>query len=157
MSHASMPKEYLPFAFAAAIFLINRLPTPNLEFQSPYEKLFQKQPNYNRLRVHMLSMVTSLHETQVGRSVKRMCLSRVFNDSACLPVCSSSHWSSVPISTCFLPRNSLLVCGSNFSKVSDFRNRRPCCFLASTASNSNSGTATTSSDDSSFPVLGFSP
>ena len=46
-----MPKTYWPFAFSAAIYLINRLPTPNLEFQSPYQKLFQKTPNYNRLRV----------------------------------------------------------------------------------------------------------
>lgn len=51
MSQASMPKTYWPFAFGAAIYLINRLPTPNLEYQSPYEKLFQKAPNYNRLRV----------------------------------------------------------------------------------------------------------
>lgn len=48
MSEASMLKSYCLFAFAAAIYLINRMPTPNLDFQSPYERLFQKAPNYKR-------------------------------------------------------------------------------------------------------------
>ena len=51
MTQAMMPKEYWTFAFAAAIYLINRMPTPNLDFHSPYQKLFTKAPNYNRLRV----------------------------------------------------------------------------------------------------------
>ena len=62
MSQASMPKTYWPFAFAAAIYLINRLPTPNLEYQSPYEKLFQKAPNYNRLRVFGCPLAAALYE-----------------------------------------------------------------------------------------------
>lgn len=51
LSQASMPKIYWSFAFAAAIYLINRMPTPNLNFNSPYEKLFGKAPNYDRLRI----------------------------------------------------------------------------------------------------------
>lgn len=36
---------------SAAVFLINRIPTPNLDNETPYQKLFQQAPNYNRLRV----------------------------------------------------------------------------------------------------------
>ncbi|MED6187442.1 hypothetical protein PIB30_116573 [Stylosanthes scabra] len=34
-----------------ATFLINRLPSPALQYQSPYERLFLKQPDYHSLRV----------------------------------------------------------------------------------------------------------
>ena len=51
LSHASIPKTYWPYAFAAAIYLINRLPTPVLGLQSPFQKLFGQPPNYNKLRV----------------------------------------------------------------------------------------------------------
>lgn len=51
LSKASIPKSYWPFAFAAAVYTINRLPTPVLELQSPYEKLFGDKPNLDRLRV----------------------------------------------------------------------------------------------------------
>ncbi|CAA7043636.1 unnamed protein product [Microthlaspi erraticum] len=51
LSQAAVPKTYWPYAFAAAIYLINRLPTPVLAHLSPYQKLFNKTPNYSRLRV----------------------------------------------------------------------------------------------------------
>ena len=51
LSTASVPKEYWPFAFAAAVYLINRLPTPVLSMASPYQKLFNTTPNYDKLRV----------------------------------------------------------------------------------------------------------
>ena len=37
LSHASLPLIYWPSAFATAVYLINRMPTPTLKFSSPYE------------------------------------------------------------------------------------------------------------------------
>ncbi|CAA7029023.1 unnamed protein product [Microthlaspi erraticum] len=51
LSTASVPKTYWPYAFAVAVYLINRLPTPILHLQSPYQKLFGVAPNYDKLRV----------------------------------------------------------------------------------------------------------
>ncbi|KAG7598911.1 Integrase catalytic core [Arabidopsis suecica] len=51
MSHAKIPIEYWSYSLAAAVFLINRMPTPILSNVSPYEVLFQSPPNYTRLRV----------------------------------------------------------------------------------------------------------
>ena len=51
LSKASVPKSYWPYAFAVAVYLINRLPTPVLSMQSPYQKLFARSPNYDKLRV----------------------------------------------------------------------------------------------------------
>lgn len=49
--HSSMPKKYWTFAFATATYLINRLPTPVLDMDSPFHKLFGTQPNYLKIRV----------------------------------------------------------------------------------------------------------
>jgi len=51
LSHASVPKSYWPYAFATAVYLINRMPTEVLRGISPYAKLFQRSPNYLKLRV----------------------------------------------------------------------------------------------------------
>ncbi|KAG7536467.1 Integrase catalytic core [Arabidopsis suecica] len=51
LSHASVPKTYWPYAFAVAVYLINRLPTPVLNLQSPYHKLFGTPPNYTKLKI----------------------------------------------------------------------------------------------------------
>ena len=51
LTHASMPKKYWSYAFTTATYLINRLPTPNLSMESPYQKLFGEAPNYSKLRV----------------------------------------------------------------------------------------------------------
>ncbi|KFK44388.1 hypothetical protein AALP_AA1G251100, partial [Arabis alpina] len=51
LSTASVPKKYWSFAFATAVYLINRLPTPVLHMQSPFQKLFGTDPNYDKLRV----------------------------------------------------------------------------------------------------------
>ena len=51
LSQASMPPSYWSYAFSAAVYLINRMPTPILNHISPYVKLFQQTPNYHKLRV----------------------------------------------------------------------------------------------------------
>lgn len=51
LSKSSVPKTFWPFSFAAAVYLINRMPTEVLSGTSPYEKLFQQPPNYMKLRV----------------------------------------------------------------------------------------------------------
>lgn len=51
LSHASLPRRFWTYAFAAAVYLINRMPTEVLNGFSPYPKLFQQSPNYLKLRV----------------------------------------------------------------------------------------------------------
>ncbi|CAA7018212.1 unnamed protein product [Microthlaspi erraticum] len=51
MSTASVPKQYWPYAFAVAVYLINRLPSPVIGLQSPFQILFGVAPNYDKLRV----------------------------------------------------------------------------------------------------------
>ena len=47
---ASLPLSFWSHAFQAAVYLINRLPTPILNFKSPFESLFHMAPNYSKLR-----------------------------------------------------------------------------------------------------------
>lgn len=51
LSTTSIPKTYWTYAFAAAVYLINRLPSPTISMQSPYCKLFGDKPNYEKLKV----------------------------------------------------------------------------------------------------------
>lgn len=51
LNKATVPKRYWPYAFATAVYLINRLPSPVTQNLSPYAKLFGQAPNYNKLRV----------------------------------------------------------------------------------------------------------
>jgi transposase InsO family protein len=51
LSHASVPLKYWDDAFQTACYLINRMPTPLLNNSSPFECLFNSQPNYSLLRV----------------------------------------------------------------------------------------------------------
>lgn len=51
MTTASVPKEYWPYAFSTAVYLINRMPTPVLSLEPPFQKLFRQAPNYDKLRV----------------------------------------------------------------------------------------------------------
>ena len=46
LSHAHTPLRFWDDAFQSACYLINRLPTSILQFQSPYEKLFNTSPDY---------------------------------------------------------------------------------------------------------------
>lgn len=51
LSKSSVPLRFWFYAFACAVFLINRLPSTSLGNRSPYEVLFSTYPNYNHLRV----------------------------------------------------------------------------------------------------------
>lgn len=46
-----MSLRYWVDAFQTAVYLINRLPTSVLKFQSPFETLFGKKPDYSLLKV----------------------------------------------------------------------------------------------------------
>ena len=50
LKQASLPQKYWDEATSIAIYLINRLPTPILQNLSPYEKLYNKIPNYAFLK-----------------------------------------------------------------------------------------------------------
>lgn len=51
MSHASMPKSYWTYAFTTAVYLINRMPTPILDFKNPFQILHGHLPNLQKLRI----------------------------------------------------------------------------------------------------------
>lgn len=48
---AGIRKLYWPYAFSMAVYLINRMPTPVLGHQSPYQKLFGAAPKYEKRKV----------------------------------------------------------------------------------------------------------
>ena len=49
LHQASIPSEFWTFACHQATYLINRLPTPNLQNQCPYQLLFKEPPNYTSI------------------------------------------------------------------------------------------------------------
>lgn len=49
LHHSNLPPQFWSFAFQTAVYLINRLPTPNLNMQSPFQLLFKNTPNYHHL------------------------------------------------------------------------------------------------------------
>jgi len=51
LAHAYLFNKYWVDSFLTAIYTINRLPTATLHNVSPYEKLYHKSPDYQRLRV----------------------------------------------------------------------------------------------------------
>lgn len=46
-----MPIKFWSYAFATAVYLINRMPTKILNLDSPYERIFHCKPNYSKLRI----------------------------------------------------------------------------------------------------------
>ena len=50
ISQSSLPLSYWPYAFSTAIFLINRLPTPNLHLNTPWELLFHTLLDYSSFK-----------------------------------------------------------------------------------------------------------
>ena len=59
--HASVPLRFWDDAFQTAYYLINRLPTPILHHQSPFEKLFQAPPDYSLLKIFGSACWPNLH------------------------------------------------------------------------------------------------
>ena len=51
LNHASLPPKYWSYALQTAVYLINRQPTPILNYLSPFELLHKTKPNYNKLRI----------------------------------------------------------------------------------------------------------
>ena len=51
LAHASMPLKFWDEAFLAATYLINRVPSKVINFESPLERLFKQKPDYTSLRV----------------------------------------------------------------------------------------------------------
>lgn len=49
--HSGVPKFLWIEAFATTVFLINRLPSSSLAFDTPYSRLYGSHPNYSTLRV----------------------------------------------------------------------------------------------------------
>ena len=51
LSQACMPLKFWDEAFLTATYLINRLPSKVINFQTPFERLYHKKPEYDALRV----------------------------------------------------------------------------------------------------------
>jgi hypothetical protein len=51
LAHSHLSNKYWVDAFLTAVYIINRLPTPTLQNQSPYLKLYKCDLNYKKLRV----------------------------------------------------------------------------------------------------------
>lgn len=51
LANASMPQKYWDQAFLTATYLINRLPSKVIGYETPLECLLKEKPNYNSLRV----------------------------------------------------------------------------------------------------------
>ncbi|CAL2257777.1 unnamed protein product [Prunus armeniaca] len=50
LAQSQLPPSFWVEAFSTAVFLINRLPTPQLHNMSPYEKFLQRPPDYKFLK-----------------------------------------------------------------------------------------------------------
>ena len=51
LAHSHLPLSYWVDAFSIVVYLINRLPTSVLHYQSPYVKLLHQNPDYTILKV----------------------------------------------------------------------------------------------------------
>lgn len=64
LAYANMPMTYWDHAFTTSIYLINRLPSVDLEeFTSPYHALYQKLPDFSQLYVFGCAYFPSLRPT----------------------------------------------------------------------------------------------
>jgi hypothetical protein len=51
LAQSDLSKEFWVESFLTAIFLINRLPTPLVQNDSPFSILFKQPPDYANLRI----------------------------------------------------------------------------------------------------------
>jgi histone deacetylase 1/2 len=51
LASACMPLKFWDEAFVTAVFLINRTPSKVIHFSTPFERLYNQQPDYSSLRV----------------------------------------------------------------------------------------------------------
>ena len=105
LSTASIPKEYWTYAFSAAVYLINRLPTPILDMRSPYYTLFGTAPNYDKIRVFgclcfpWLRPYTA-HKLE-DKSI-RCVFSWIFADAKCVLLSRRCYRPYIHIETCHI-------------------------------------------------------
>lgn len=50
LHYAKLPLTFWSYAFQTVVYLINRLPTPILKNQSPFQRLYRQPPNYTKLK-----------------------------------------------------------------------------------------------------------
>lgn len=51
LTHAFIPLSYWTYAFSTTVYLINKMPSPTINFSNSYEKNFQQKPNYLKLKI----------------------------------------------------------------------------------------------------------
>lgn len=102
LSHANLPVSFWPLAFTTAVYLINRLPTPTLNNNSPYFVFLTCLLiiiNYGLLVVYA-TLVTSLHKTQTITQIHPIHICWLFFFSKCIPLFGSSHSQNLHLSIC---------------------------------------------------------
>nr|KYP67572.1 Retrovirus-related Pol polyprotein from transposon TNT 1-94 [Cajanus cajan] len=51
LAEANLPMQFWDYAFPTSVYLINRLPSSSIQNEVPYQKLFNKIPDYHFLKV----------------------------------------------------------------------------------------------------------
>lgn len=78
MFQASLPQKFWHFSLLAATYLVNRLPTPTLDWKTPYSILFHKEPDYTLLKLFgclVFAANTAPHKSKfASRGSKCICL-----------------------------------------------------------------------------------
>jgi hypothetical protein len=73
--HAHLPTHFWGECALTAVHIINRLPTPVLSFQTPFERLYSKSPHYHHLRVFgCLAYATNVHTSHKFDSRAMPCI-----------------------------------------------------------------------------------
>lgn len=68
LTHAKMPSKFWTYAFATATYLINRLPSPTINMENLYQRLFGAAPNYESSELLVISPSHGYGHTQVTSS-----------------------------------------------------------------------------------------
>jgi histone deacetylase 1/2 len=61
LAHAHMPLKFWDEAFSTATFLINRMPSKVINFETPFERLFHTKLDYSSLRIFGCACWPNLH------------------------------------------------------------------------------------------------